>query len=102
MREWRPSRTRHRRGEDCNGRIQRRSLQGEAGTRDRSSSTRTGASARDWPGLVRAHIIETGEGGYCIIAEWEDMASLAAAREAMIATLDSFRDTLEELGPGAE
>ena len=49
----------------------------------------------DWPGLRRAHIIKTGEGGYCIIAEWEDMASLAAAREAMIATLDSFRDTLE-------
>lgn len=54
----------------------------------------------DWPGLIRAHIIETGEGGYCIIAEWEDMDSLAAAREAMIATLGSFRDTLEEIEPG--
>jgi antibiotic biosynthesis monooxygenase (ABM) superfamily enzyme len=54
----------------------------------------------DWPGLRRAHIIETGAGGYCLIAEWDDMAALAGAREAMIATLDSFRDTLEEIGEG--
>jgi hypothetical protein len=54
----------------------------------------------DWPGLRHANIIETGGGGYCIIAEWEDEDSLAAARPQMIATLDSFRDTLEELGEG--
>lgn len=54
----------------------------------------------DWPGLRRANIIETGAGGYCIIAEWEDSDSLAAARPQMIATLDSFRDALEELGDG--
>jgi quinol monooxygenase YgiN len=56
--------------------------------------------AADWPGLRRAHIIETGGGGYCLIAEWPDMAALARARDAMIATLDSFRDTLEEIEPG--
>ena len=54
----------------------------------------------DWPGLRHAQIIETGDGGYCIIAEWDDMASLAGARPQMIATLDAFRDTLEELGEG--
>jgi Antibiotic biosynthesis monooxygenase len=54
----------------------------------------------DWPGLRHAHIIESGGGGYCIIAEWEDADALAAARPQMIATLDSFRDTLEELGEG--
>lgn len=54
----------------------------------------------DWPGLRHASIIEAGDGRYCIIAEWDDMESLAAAREQMIATLDSFRDTLEEIGPG--
>ena len=54
----------------------------------------------DWPGLRHASIIEAGDGGYCIIAEWEDADALAAARPQMIATLDSFRDTLEELGPG--
>jgi len=52
----------------------------------------------DWPGLRHANIVRTGEGAYCIIAEWDDMESLAAARDAMIATLDSFRDTLEDLG----
>ena len=54
----------------------------------------------DWPGLRHANIVKTGEGSYCIIAEWDDMESLAAARANMIATLDTFRDTLEDLGGG--
>lgn len=58
------------------------------------------AIAADWPGLRHANIVKTGEGSYCIIAEWDDMESLAAARTNMIATLDSFRDTLEDLGDG--
>jgi hypothetical protein len=45
-------------------------------------------------------LIKTGERSYCIIGEWADMADLAAARPNMIATLDSFRDTLEDLGGG--
>ena len=53
---------------------------------------------RNWAGLRHASIIEAGEGRYCIIAEWDDMESMAAARPHMIATLDSFRDTLEDLG----
>ena len=53
---------------------------------------------RNWPGLRRASIIRTGEGRYAIIAEWDDMESLAAARAEMVATLDTFRDTLEDLG----
>ena len=56
------------------------------------------AVERDWPGMRSANIIKTGEGTYCIIAEWEDMESLAAARPHMVATLDTFRDTLEDLG----
>jgi antibiotic biosynthesis monooxygenase (ABM) superfamily enzyme len=32
---------------------------------------------RDWPGMRHANVIETGEGRYCIIAEWNDMESLA-------------------------
>ena len=52
---------------------------------------------RNWPGLRHANIIRTGEGRYAIIAEWDDMESLAAARPQMIATLDSFRDCLEEV-----
>ena len=54
----------------------------------------------DWPGLRHANIIDAGEGRYCIIAEWESNEALAAARPQMIATLDGFRDTLDELGPG--
>ena len=54
----------------------------------------------DWPGLKHANIIKTGERTFCIIAEWTDMDSLAKARSNMIATLDSFRDTLEDLGGG--
>lgn len=53
---------------------------------------------RDWAGLRHVNIIETGSQTYCIIGEWDDMDSLAAARPQMIATLDSFRDMLEEQG----
>ena len=54
----------------------------------------------NWPGLVHANMVKTGERTFCIIAEWTDMESLAAARSNMIATLDNFRDTLEDLGDG--
>ena len=54
----------------------------------------------NWPGLRHANIIKAGERSYCIIAEWSDMDSLANARQNVIATLDSFRDTLEDLGGG--
>ena len=50
---------------------------------------------RNWPGLRHANMIQTGEGTYCIIGEWDDMDAMAAARPHMIATLDSFRDTLD-------
>jgi hypothetical protein len=54
----------------------------------------------DWAGLKKVNMIKTGDRTYCIIAEWADMADLAAARPNMIATLNSFRDTLEDLGGG--
>ena len=56
--------------------------------------------AANWAGLRHANIIKAGEGRYCIIAEWESMEVLAAARPQMIATLDSFRSTLEDQGGG--
>ncbi len=55
---------------------------------------------RNWPGLRHANMIKTGDRTYCIVAEWEDLESLSKARPHMIATLDSFRDTLEDLGGG--
>jgi quinol monooxygenase YgiN len=54
----------------------------------------------NWPGLKHANMIKTGDRTFCIIAEWTDMDALANARPNMIATLDSFRDTLEDLGGG--
>ncbi len=55
---------------------------------------------RDWPGLKHANIIKSGEQSYCIIAEWTNPDAMAQARPNMIATLNSFRDTLEDLGGG--
>lgn len=54
----------------------------------------------DWPGLRHVNMVKTGDRTYCIIAEWDDMDALAKARPSMIKTLDSFRDTLEDLGGG--
>lgn len=54
---------------------------------------------RDWPGLRRVNLVQFAERGYCIIGEWDDMDAIAAARPQMIATLDTFRDILEPLGP---
>ena len=54
----------------------------------------------NWPGMRHANIISTGEGGYCIIVEWDSMEALAAARPQMIETLNGFRHTLDDLGGG--
>ena len=56
--------------------------------------------AATWPDLVHANIIKTGDQSYCIIAEWKDIDACISARPNMIATLDTFRDTLEDLGGG--
>lgn len=54
----------------------------------------------DWPGMRHVNMIKTGERTYCIIGEWDDMDALAKARSNMVSTLDSFRDSLEDLGGG--
>lgn len=53
-----------------------------------------------WAGLRHANIIKTGDQAYCIVAEWDGPEALANARPQMIETLNSFRDTLEDLGDG--
>jgi hypothetical protein len=45
-------------------------------------------------------MIKTGDRSYCLIAEWTDTDALIKARPNMIATLNSFRDTQEDLGGG--
>ena len=54
----------------------------------------------DWPGIRRVNLVKTGERSYCIVGEWDSMDALANSRPKMVATLDSFRDTLEDLGNG--
>jgi len=54
----------------------------------------------NWPGLLEGHIIKTGEHSYSLIGRWPSQAAMAAAMPAMIATLDTFRATLEDQGPG--
>jgi hypothetical protein len=54
----------------------------------------------EWPGLRRASIVKTGEQTYCLIAEWVDVDALGKARPQMIATLNTFREFLEDLGEG--
>ena len=54
----------------------------------------------NWPGLLDGHIIKTGEQTYCLIGRWPSQSAMSEAMPAMIATLNSFRDTLEDQGPG--
>ena len=51
-----------------------------------------------WPGLLHINMIKTGDRRYCLIAEWKDLQAIADARPNMIATLNTFRETLEDLG----
>ena len=53
-----------------------------------------------WPGLKRGFMIKTGDRAYCLIAEWSGTEAIAGARAGMIATLDTFRPLLEDLGGG--
>lgn len=54
----------------------------------------------DLAGLRRFWLVKTGERTFCVIGEWDSMASLAAARPAMIGNLDRLRSLLEDLGGG--
>jgi quinol monooxygenase YgiN len=56
---------------------------------------------RDWPGLRHVNIVQTGDQTFCIIGEWDDMDALANARPRMLATLDTFREMLEEHEDGS-
>jgi hypothetical protein len=53
-----------------------------------------------WPGLTRGLIIKTGDQHYVLVGEWPDVTALAGARDRMVATLNTFRHTLEDQGAG--
>ncbi len=54
----------------------------------------------DFPGFRHGALIKTGERSYCLIGEWDSYDQIQAAESAMVALLDRFRDTLEDLGGG--
>ena len=58
------------------------------------------AARRNFGGFRRGVLIKTGERTFCLVGEWDGMPSIVAARPQMIATLDGFRDLLEDLGGG--
>lgn len=45
-------------------------------------------------------LVKTGDRTYCFIGTWDSFDSIVAARPKMIASLDTFRDMLEDLGNG--
>lgn len=51
-------------------------------------------------GFRKASLVQTGDHTFCFVGEWDDAASIANARPAMIALLDTFRNMLEDLGSG--
>jgi len=67
--------------------------------REREFLDKHGAmKGRPIKGLIEADIIKTGDRSYCLIGKWDNFDSIVAARPEMIATLDTFRDLLEDLG----
>jgi len=54
----------------------------------------------DMSGFRRGSLVDTGEGTYCFIGEWDDFESIVAARPRLIEMLDTFRATLEDFGDG--
>jgi hypothetical protein len=51
-------------------------------------------------GARRLSVVRTGDRTFCVIGEWDNFDSIAAARPSMIGILDSFREMLEDLGSG--
>lgn len=53
-----------------------------------------------FPGARRFSMIKTGDGGYCIIGEWDSFSSIVEARPNMLASLEGIRDMLMDFGMG--
>ncbi len=52
------------------------------------------------PGGRNFWLVRTGERDFTVIGEWASTEAMAAARPAMIASLDRLRPILEDLGGG--
>ena len=58
------------------------------------------AAPRDFEGLRKMVLNKSPDGTYFSIGEWDTFQHMVDARERMKANLNSFRDTLEDLGDG--
>jgi hypothetical protein len=54
----------------------------------------------NFKGFKGGALVKTGDRTFCIVVEWSSFKSIVAARPEMIKMLDSFRDSLEDLGGG--
>ena len=52
------------------------------------------------PGGRNFWVMKSGERSFVIVGEWDSMATLVAARPAMVGNLDRLRPILEDLGGG--
>jgi hypothetical protein len=57
-------------------------------------------NVEEFAGFSGGALVKTGDRTYCFIGVWDKFDSIVAARPRMIALLDTFRDTLEDLGNG--
>jgi hypothetical protein len=55
-------------------------------------------STDEFGGLIEVALVDTGERTFCFVGKWQSFDDIVAARPAMIALLDSYRDMLEDLG----
>ena len=55
---------------------------------------------KSMPGGRNFWLMKSGENSFVVIGEWDSLTALAAARPAMIASLDKLRPILEDLGGG--
>lgn len=55
---------------------------------------------KDMPGGRNFWLVRSGERSFVVVGEWADWDAMAAARPAMIASLDKLRPILEDLGGG--
>lgn len=57
-------------------------------------------ASANFPGFIHGTLIKTGERSYAMIGEWDKQSSIDAAEKDMVSVLDTFRDSLEDLGHG--
>lgn len=70
------------------------------GTVDEYIRIHTELDPRSMPGSRNFWLIRSGERSFIVVAEWDSLEALAAARPMMIANLDKLRPILEDLGGG--